>query len=193
MKIFPKRLIQFIFLVILFAVLAPAQLANAQTETSPADDVHVLIEPVIGYQSLQRTYPFDHKQGMLTYGLRVVVGTYRLAGEGEFQYGSATENFSNPTVTDNTSFIQARVGARTIVPVIEQLSLIFRLGMEGFHYSNEISNATTTITDSPAWKFEPYLGAGVNFFLFKSLSLSVEEVYVIDTSWETSFGFRLYI
>ena len=186
-----KTLTLAIFLGLFSVHSARAQEEN--TRKDPAEDVHVLIEPVIGYQSLERTYPFAHNQGMLTYGVRLVIGTYRLAGEGEFQYGSATENFSNPTVSDETTFYQARVGARTIVPLIEELHLVFRGGLEGFHYSNAISNGTTTLTDSPAWKFEPYVGAGVILYMFKALSLSVEEVYVVDTAWETSFGFRLFI
>jgi hypothetical protein len=188
-----KTLASLSFVLVLFA--STLSIASAtETERDPADEVHVLIEPVIGYQSLQRDYPIEHKEGMLTYGGRVVVGTYRLAGEFEMQYGSASETFAAPTAVATTStLLQARLGARTIVPLIQELHLVFRAGMQGFHYSNEVTIGTTTTTDSPAWQFKPYVGAGVILYMFKALSLSVEEVYVVDTSWETAFGFRLFI
>jgi hypothetical protein len=77
--------------------------------------------------------------------------------------------------------------------LIEEIHLVFRGGLEGYRYSSQIKDGVTTVSDSPNWKVEPYVGAGVIFYFFKSLSLSVEEVYVVDTGTETSFGFRLFI
>lgn len=157
--------------------------------------VHITLSPIIGYQSLQRTYPYTHTQGMLTYGGRLVMGTYELASEFEIQYGSASETFpnNNPPVNVDSSFLQARLGARKIIPLIEEISLLGRAGMQAFHYSNDITLNGVTKTEQPAWQYRPYLGAGVIFFFFKSLTLSVEEIYVVGTSWETGLGFRLYI
>ena len=182
-----------------FALLAQTNPAHA-AESNPDDtpQIHVLIEPIIGYQSLERTYPYDHNEGMLTYGARVVVGTYELAGEAEVQFGSSSESFNNPPVEIDTSFTMVRLGARKVFPVSEPVHVLTRLGMEGYHFSNtyNVVNpdlSTSSTSDSPAWQFRPYVGAGLIFYLFRSLSFSVEEVYVVDTSWETGFGFRLYI
>ena len=194
-----RTLFSFAFVLAFFAMAPVSAHARGEHQTNPEDDIHVMIVPVIGYQSLDRSYPYDHHEGMLTYGARVVVGTYRLAGEGELQYGSASESFASPAISTDTSLLQVRLGARTIVPIIEEFQLIFRAGMQGSHYSNDVSSIdpttgnSVTASDSPAWQFRPYVGAGVIFYLFKALSLSVEEVYVVDTSWETAFGFRLFI
>ncbi len=159
---------------------------------SKGEEIHVLIEPVLGYQSLSRSYPYDHHLGMLTYGGRLVVGTYDLAGEFEFQYGSATESFTNPDLSIETSLMQAKLGARTLYHLVDGVHLIFRAGEQGIHFSNTIRSSGATIENSPAWIYRPYVGTGVIFFLLHSISLSIEETYVFDTAWQTSFGFRLY-
>jgi hypothetical protein len=195
-----KNLSASFFLSILLALTFCTQIhsafADENTSENPDDtqQVHLLISPVIGYQTLERTYPYHHNEGMLTYGARVVVGTYELAGEAEVQFGSSSESFNTPPVEIDTSFTMVRLGARKVFPVSDPVHILTRAGMEGYHFSDTYNYSYQNSTpDSPAWQFRPYVGAGLIFYLFKSLSISVEEVYVIDTSWETGFGFRLYI
>ena len=161
--------------------------------SSFAADAHVLIEPTFGYQSISRTYPTAFAEGLITYGIRVVVGTPRLAGELELQYGSANATISSLNETTNTILVQGRLGPRTVVPLSEEFQLIFRGGLQIFRFSDDITNSTSTTWYTESVSYEPYIGAGVNFFLFRSLSLSVEEVYVLNTSFETGLGFRLFI
>ena len=181
---------------LLFSNVAPT-IAHAEPDEAnseaPTEKVHVMLGPVVSYQSLQRDYPYSHRQGMLTYGGRLVVGTYRLAGEFEMQYGSATENFPDSGVSTNTTLTQGRLGVRVIRPLIEEIHLIMRAGMQAYRFSNDVSVNSVTVSNSPAWSYRPYLGTGVILYFFKALSLSVEEVYVVGSSFETSFGFRLFI
>jgi hypothetical protein len=195
-----KNLSSSFFLPTLLALLLCTQIHSALADENMSENpddtpqVHLLIAPVIGYQTLERTYPYNHNEGMLTYGVRVTVGTDKLAVESEAQFGSSSETFSNPQVSVDTSFTMVRLGLRKVFPVSDPVHLLTRVGMEGYHFSNTYNDGVDpSTTDSPAWQFRPYVGAGLIFYLFKSLSFSVEEVYVIDTSWETGFGFRLYI
>jgi hypothetical protein len=179
----------------LLAFIAFSTSTFAESKDGGGEKVHVLIEPVIGYQVLKFTYPYEHHQGMLTYGGRVVVGTYTLAGEFEMEYGSVEENFLSPNIKNNTSLLQTRLGPRMIFPLLDEVHLVTRAGMQGYKYSSDtLDNVSGGITSSSqSWQFRPYLGAGFLFYFFDALSLSVEETYVVDTSWETSFGFRLFI
>jgi hypothetical protein len=178
----------FILLAISFSLFHSVSFA----EENSIEDIHFMIAPVVGYQWLERSNPYSHTEGVLTYGARVVLGNYRLAGEAEIQYGTASETFPQ-TTTITTTYWQARVGPRTLVPLVEDASLIFRAGLEAYRYYDTINANGVVSTPSNSWTYEPYVGTGVIFFLFKSLTLSVEEVYVLDTAWETSVGFRIFI
>ncbi len=186
-----KRFGLIAFLFVAFS--GSASFAAQESLENHASDIQVLIEPVLGFQSISRNFPVSYNEGMITYGFRVAVGTSRLSGEAEFQYGSTNDTLPLPGVTTNTILVQGRIGPRTLLPLSEGFQLIFRGGLQIFRFSDDLSDATSTVWHTQSVSYEPYVGAGVNFYLFHSLPFSLEEIYVLDTSFETALGFRIFI
>jgi hypothetical protein len=155
---------------------------------------HFFLGPVIGYQSIQRTYPVAHTQGMFIYGIRVVAGSELIAGEAMYIHGSASETFNTPTFSEvDTSRDEIRVGPRTIFPILETVQLIGRAGMQAAHDNFTTNTSTSSFSTSPNWQFDPYVGAGVNWFIAPQFSIGIDVTYIFDNELETALGFRLYI
>lgn len=175
--------------------------AARESGESLADDparseFHFLLEPVIGYQFLKRSYPYSHNVGMLVYGGRAVVGSQIFAGELSYSYGSTSETFSSPNVTVESSASMLRLGGRTIYPLASWISVIGR-GGEQMSTSKITYTFSGTAPASPTsgsvTEWTPYIGTGFWFHFIPQILFDVEGTYLFSGSFETAVGFRLYI
>ena len=182
---------KFLSLIALSVLFAGA--AFAESLEKPDEEMRLLIEPVVGYQFLSRSFPESYTEGMLSYGGRVVYGGENLAGEFEFQYGSSSESFPDLNETSNTIYVEAKLGARKVLPFQENIHLLLRGGLQASRFSDQIGSSGVSSWYTQSVTYEPYVGVGLLFNFFKSLTLTVEETYVLSTSIETSFGFRIFI
>lgn len=179
--------------ILMLLLLVPSLVWAQSKRSAPEDEFHLLLEPVIGYQIIERSYPYNHTTGMLLFGGRLVLGSQRLAGEFLYTHGSSSETFSNPQQTVETTRDAFRAGPRTIVPLEQWVSLIFRAGMQGYKDEFSIRSASGTVTSTSGWKYNPYTGVGLILRVFSGLTLDLSGTYIFNGDIETSAGFRLYI
>lgn len=186
-----------IFLLLVVPALAFAQSPRPQkkvnTEESYETEFHLLVEPVLGYQFVKRTYPYSHNEGMFIYGVRAVAGSQLITGELLYNHGSATETFAQPSITAESSRDIVRLGARTLLPVARWIKILFRAGEQASHDSFTYTSTNVTVVNSPAWQFTPYAGTGAIFHFIPELALEIEGTYMFSGDLETAMGFRLYI
>ena len=172
----------------------PSSAPTRKSRNNYQTDFHFLLEPVLGYEFLQRSYPNTHTEGMFFYGARAVAGSQMIAGELLYTHGSASESFATPTLlTADSTRDLIRIGPRTLIPLDHWIKLLVRLGEQASHDSFTYTSSTGSYQDSPKWEFHPYVGGGLIFHFIPELSLDFEGTYILNGDFEAGIGFRVYI
>src|SRR5687767_3267052 len=96
-------------LLIAVAVSAPL-LAVSYAEAAPFG---LGIEPIIGYERVQKVLPTQHTKDRLIYGARLTLGIPLLSAEAEFTRGTDTENFPSDDLTIKDTDDKLKLGLRS--------------------------------------------------------------------------------
>lgn len=118
--------------------------------------------PIIGYEKVHKTYPTEHTNSRLIYGLRVLVGPKILSAEIEGTTGEDTETFPDQNIKVKEKVYNGMLGLRSGVD-LGLLSVFARAG--GHVRKQEVEkteNGVTTI-EKPSARISPYAGAGLMF------------------------------
>src|SRR4051812_14131954 len=84
------------------------------------------IEPIVGYERIQKFVPTPHTHDRLVYGARFTAGLLLLSVEGEYLRGMDTETFPSMSTKDTTD--KARLGLRSTFHFLGPISLFARAG-----------------------------------------------------------------
>jgi hypothetical protein len=164
-----------------------------------AEKIGFTVEPIVGYERVQKFTPTAHTVDRLFYGARGSIGLALIAGEGEYTRGQDTENFTNPTLTIKESAEKFKVGARSSLGMTRLLSLIVRGGVQGVKSTVERTEAgvTTTAAD-PKFRYDPYAGLGFRFGLTPKMFFSASITAVMPefpdmskNEYQTSAGYQI--
>lgn len=154
--------------VLLFSL--PAQAALFKTE----------IEPIVGYERVQKIVPVAHTRDRWVYGARVTMGILWIAGEAEYTQGRDTEDFPAQTLRIVDVTDKAKLGLRFRFRLLRMLKLTVRGGAQAARNRHEETLAgVRTVVYQPI-VYKPYLGAGLSFDFTKHFSFNGDLVTVFN-------------
>lgn len=131
------------------------------------------IEPIVGYERVQKLVPDKHTVDRLHYGARISLGIPLISAEATYIRSNDTEEFpsDNLTVKDTTDKVQ--LGLRGSFQLIGVVRLSARAGGQASQNVHEeiLAGVSTKVTETI--KVHPYAGAGLmiqlgRLFIFKS-------------------------
>lgn len=130
------------------------------------------LEPIFGYERVQKLVPTPHTKDRLVYGVRYSLGVPLLSAEAEYTRGMDQESFPSSNLDTKDTADRLKVGIRSRVRMGSFLSAFARAGGEAYRNIHEetVSGATTK-TEEPI-KYSPYAGAGLNARLGKQFALN---------------------
>jgi hypothetical protein len=156
------------------------------------------VEPIIGYEQVQKVAPTPHTTSRLTYGVRITAGIPLLAAEAEYTIGQNTEAFPAADLTIKDKSDAIKVGLRTGLNLSSIVRLTGRGGVRAQkNIHTETTSTTNTVTTQPL-TYDPYGGAGLRVRLTPKITGSAE-VVAIFTDWphmdkneyQTTAGFEV--
>jgi hypothetical protein len=119
------------------------------------------VEPLVGYERVQKLIPTAHSKDRLMYGGRVSIGIPLLSVETEYTRGVDNETFIEQGLSIKDTDDKVKLGARSMLRMSRFFSLIGRGGVQGKWNTHEETVAgVTTKTSNPA-VYKPYAGAGL--------------------------------
>jgi hypothetical protein len=140
------------------------------------------VEPIIGYERVQKFLPTQHTHERLVYGLRVVAGLPLISAEGEYTRATDSEDFVSPTaMTIKDTDDRARVGARSTFKLTGFLSLFVRAGAQASMSRHDVTTSGTTVTTIDPISYLPYAGAGLRIGLGSKISLNADMTTVFHS------------
>lgn len=143
------------------------------------------LEPIIGYDRVQKLTPTAHTTDRLVYGGRLIVGVPLLSVEVEYTRGTDHEDFPTSGLSTKDTADKGKLGVRSSIGLGKLFSFIARAGAQGSRTVHESTSAgVTTRTETPI-EYDPYAGAGlrIRFGRRSQISLAADLTAVItDTS-----------
>lgn len=129
------------------------------------------LEPIIGYERVQKWVPSPHTKDRLIYGARYNLGLGFLGAEAEYTRASDTESFPSSGLETQDTSDRLKLGARLRFFSLGIVSASARLGGEAYRnvHQETVSGITTTTTEPI--RYRPYAGALLNGHLGRSLGV----------------------
>lgn len=137
------------------------------------------VEPIFGYEQSYRSTPTAHTTNVAVYGIRFVLGTDRLAFEGEYTKSEDTENYSLAPQKITNKNDEFKFGARSTFNYGNLFFFVARAGLQATNNIQETtSNSLTTSTQKPL-SYAPYGGALVGLHLGRYFTTSLSSTVVL--------------
>ena len=155
-------------MVALLSLLSPPARAAFRTE----------VEPVVGYERVQKLVPTPHSRDRLVYGARLTAGILWVAAELEYLNSSDNESFPISAMTTKDVTDRAKAGVRVSMSFLRILAFTLRGGAQASkNRHTETSNGVSTTTYEPI-TYQPYLGAGLTATLARNLAFRADATAV---------------
>jgi len=136
------------------------------------------LEPVIGYERVQKFRPVEQTVDRMIYGLRILIGVPLIKLEIEGTRGQDTATFTSPELTTKDLSDKVKIGLRSGLRLGRLLTLSGRGGVQAEQNTHtETAAGVATITKDPVVP-KPYAGAGLKVKLNPKISLSGDVVAV---------------
>lgn len=172
---------RFAFIILLFVLLINPNLSFARTiKTGIQSD----IEPIVGYERVQKLVPAAHTKDRLVYGARAWLGIPIISIETEYLHSTDTEVYSTMTTVDTDQ--KAKLGLRSQIKLSSLLSFVARAGAQAKQTKHDETTGGVTTSTTTDFIYKPYAGAGFHMRLAKHVALTAEIVAVFanyPTSW----------
>ena len=164
-----------------------------------ADDFHVTLVPIVGFEHVQKIAPQVGSTTRFVYGARATAGYFFLAGELEYTHGDDTARDSTTGISDRNVDEKIKIGARSSYALASMLTLTGRAGVQASqnrHVVTPSGGAASSVTSPIAW--DPYAGAELSAHLAESISIQGGIVVVFTdlkdlskNDYQTTLGFTL--
>jgi len=141
--------------------------------------IETSVEPIVGYERVQKFLPTAHTTDRLVLGGRLVVGMPLVAAEAEYTRATDTETFSATSTTIQETEDKARVGLRSTYRMA-MVSLFLRAGAQARLTKRVITVSGSDTTQTDPIKYNPYAGAGARFHLSRNIALSADITVVFN-------------
>lgn len=137
-----------------------------------ASKASVNIEPIIGYERVQKLIPEAHTVERMYYGARATAGVSLLSAEAELTRATDTETFSNQNLTVKDLDDRLKLGLRSSYMLNSLISLQARGGVQAERKTQEQTNSGVSTTSVGKILYHPYAGASLSSRLMSNLSLT---------------------
>lgn len=140
------------------------------------------IEPIVGYERVQKLVPDKHTVDRLHYGARLSLGVLFLTAEATYIRANDTEEFPSQNLTVKDTTDKAQLGLRGSFKLIGVIRASARAGGQASQNTHEETRNGVYTKEVETIKVHPYAGAGLivqlgRLFLFKS------DVTTVFTKW----------
>ncbi len=157
------------------------------------------LEPIVGYERVQKLVPTAHTVDRLVYGGRVTIGFLLLSLEAQYTNSKDTETFTSPDLTTTDTTAKAKVGLRSTLGLTSFARFVARGGVQATQNRHqESTGGVETVNTLEALTYKPYAGAGFKFRLASNISFTAEVVAVFrdfpdmnQNDYETTAGLEL--
>ncbi len=130
------------------------------------------IEPIMGYERVQKFLPTQHTVERWVFGARATAGFTLLSAEAEYTRASDTETFSSAPETIRDTEDRARLGLRSTLRIAGFFRFLLRAGAQANYTRHDITTSGVTVTTIDPIRYRPYAGAGVGLALGQGVSLN---------------------
>lgn len=177
--------------ILLFSVLILSTSAHASL-------FKLTIEPIVGFERVQKLIPTAHKVDRMLYGARFSLGIPLLAIEAQATRGTDSETFTSPAMSVKDTDDRLKLGLRSSLRLGPILMLIARGGGQAKRTIHEETVSGVTSRTIPPIKYRPYAGLGLTSRLGSAFALSggITAVFnnfphMKDNDYETTLGFTV--
>jgi len=184
----------------LLAIIAAGAIATKNAEARSKLPFSVGIEPIVGYERVQKLVPTVHSRDRLIYGARLTAGILLISAEAEYLRGTDTESFPDQDLTVKDTADKAKLGLRSTISFGGILSLVLRAGAQASQNKHEETTGGVTTSTTEAIKYRPYGGGGLRLGLGRNISLTGDIVAVFpshfpnnmqNNEYQTTLGFTV--
>ena len=172
----------------------------AQGPDAVAAPITLGIEPIIGYERVQKLQPTQHMTNRLMYGARITAGIPLVAAEAEVTRGDDTESFPAQDLTIRDTDDKVKLGLRSSLRLSSLLSFQARAGGQAKRNTHEVTTAGQTEKTVGAIVYKPYAGLGLTSRLGHLFALSGGVTVVFNdfprmagNEYQTTLGFNIKI
>lgn len=134
----------------------------------------VEMEPVVGYERVQKLVPTVHTRDRLIYGGRLTLGVMWVGLEAEYLTSTDNENFVTQGLATKDVTDRARLGARISMNLARMLAFTLRGGAQATRNKHTETVANVSVTTEEPITYRPYLGAGFTATLARNLAFRAD-------------------
>lgn len=138
------------------------------------------IEPIIGYEIVQKFVPTNHTSSRLIYGARVTGGFLILSLESEYTHGTDSETFPAQSLSTTDTADKLKIGLRSGYRLGALLSLYARGGVQATQNRHDQTQSGVSTSSLDPIIYRPYAGADFNFDLGSKISATAGVVVVFN-------------
>lgn len=154
------------------------------------------VEPLIGYERVQKVVPTAHTAERMFYGARVTAGFLFLAAEAEGTRGTDTEISGGTTYKDSAD--KVKLGLRSKIKMGKAMSLVARGGAQGKWSKTETTTGGVTTMTKAGPVYHPYAGLGLSALTTKNTSITGAVTVVFNdfpdmskNEYQTSLSYQI--
>lgn len=136
------------------------------------------LEPLVGYERVQKVIPIPHTRNRLMYGGRLTVGIAWLAAELEYLNSTDKEDFPLNGITTKDVDDRAKVGARINLNLARFLAFTLRGGGQASRNRHTETSGGTVTTTQGAILYKPYAGTGLTASFGRTIALRADLVAI---------------
>lgn len=151
---------------LLLVAAVPSLAANMVIKTN--------VEPIIGYERVQKLVPTAHSRDRLVYGARVTVGIPFVSAEAEYTRATDTEAFPATVTTITDTDDKVRLGVRSNFHLLGLVSIFIRGGAQARQSRHETTVGASVTRSTDPIVYNPYLGGGLAAHLGSKFSLTAD-------------------
>lgn len=164
------------------------------------DTSYFKLEPIVGYERVQKFEPTSHTKSRLIYGLRASYGPPILAAEAEVTQGKDDESFPEQDLKIEEKVTNLMLGLKSSFNLGSMLTWYLRAGGHARKSEYTRTEAGVSTTRDPAVYASPYAGTGATINLFDKLTANAGITVIFtgrpqgsDHEYQTTLGFGIKI
>lgn len=178
----------------LFGALLSLGLAPQAWGRGSSSEFGLDIEPIIGYERVQKLVPTAHTKDRLVYGGRLTLGVPLFSIETEYTRGQDSESFTSPTLSTTDTTDKLKLGIRSSIRLDKNLfSFILRAGVQARRNIHEEDNGGGTVRTEEPIEYDPYAGAGLKVKLGQRAKIAFFADFVVVFNELNDFSQNEYL
>ncbi|MEZ4749611.1 MAG: hypothetical protein R3B54_02995 [Bdellovibrionota bacterium] len=178
----------------LFGALLWVTVAPQAWGRGASSDFGLDIEPIVGYERVQKLTPTAYTKDRLVYGGRLTLGVPLFSIETEYTRGQDSESFTSPTLTTTDTTDKLKLGVRSSIQLDRNLfSFVLRAGVQAKRNIHEEDSGSGTARTEEPIEYDPYAGAGLKVKLGQRAKIALFADFVVVFNELNDFSQNEYL